>query len=196
MEGIKEYAEFTVKFLYQPKPCNNPCSMTKIRLARCEYTAIAAQHTIIVERLKIDLEGIPQRELSCHSVIAKTQQSELFRVFTETSEYTCDIWKERFARDMAQDASEAMDIAYVLSSEACLHLFCMLSCMGFIDIEAIISDVGLVDAKGDALKFICEYSDKIYPNEKTYEEVIVINLSDPGKRETKTRFGKFDKLGE
>jgi hypothetical protein len=196
MERCAEYSGYKVVISYPWVPVENQAPMGNFVCAGREYKALRKQHPTLVERLKTDLEGIPQKELSCRSVIAKTHESELFRVFTGVSEYTCDIWKERFARDMAHDASRLMDVAYIASDEGQLHLFCMLSCIGFIDMEAMVSDVSTAEVQSNTLKFICEYPSKVHSAKKTYKEVTVTNLSDLEKRETKARFVKAGKFSE
>jgi hypothetical protein len=114
-------------------------------------------------------------------VIAKTHESELFQVFSGVSRHTCDVWRESFARDMAQDASRLMDAAYIASDEGQLHLFCTLNCIGLAKIDSKVSDVDASEVKSDILKFIYIEPMNDSSGEKSFTEVTVTNLSDPAQ---------------
>lgn len=156
--------------------------------AGTEYQQIRAQHPTLLRKLACDLEKIPPSDLSCRKVIDVTYQSELFQVFKNTSLAMCDVWNESFAREMANDASKLMDVAYITSDEGRLLLFCMLSCIGFAEIDSKISDVDASEVKNGILKFIYVHPMNVRPSGQSFTEVTVSNLSHSEKREVTARF--------
>jgi hypothetical protein len=190
MKANIEYLGYEVAVSYPWAPSGDQAPMGRLVCAGCEYGALSGQHPILIEKLRNDLAKIPQGELSCRKVLDATYKSEIFDVFKNISKHFDPKYRnESFARNMAHDASKLTDIPYITESEAHMYLFCMLSCIGFIDMEAKISDVDK-EALPDELKFICIHPHRARPGQTIYREITVTNFGDPENRKVTSRFVK------
>jgi hypothetical protein len=144
--------------------------MTGLALSNDEYKSIKAQCPGLVERLKTDLKGISQEDLSRRSVVAATQRSEIFQMFTGVSKYTCSVWNKSFAEDMANDASKAMTIDEIKAHPA---LYCFLYFMKYVNKTASVTDV-------DATNLRCIVSSKqeVPPYEMKHRSLTIAKLDD------------------
>jgi hypothetical protein len=148
-------------------------------LAEGERQVFCEEHPELIHRLKNGLEKIPQTELSCQRVVGVASESELSRTFACVSKYYKPEFNNRqFARKMAHDVSKLMDIDYITANEFNVHLFCMLSCILFADIDATISDIDTTKISSDILRFIYVSPHRGRPGQKLYIAVTVVNLSD------------------